>query len=151
MTTNTKDQCTIELQSKNDELAAVRQFCDEVMETFWTNDGNLQEHLTTVKLATNEAVANVTEHGYGNQPNQPITCIATRMADHIRIDILHQGKPFVPPSETPTIDWPLEGGMGLYLIEQCVDEVSYCQSPEGRQCIRLIKYFCEGADDGKHN
>lgn len=151
MTTRTNEQCTIELQSMANELADVRRFCEEVMAAYWHEDGTRQEHLAIVKLAANEAVANVTEHGYDSQPNQPITCIATRMADHIRFDILHDGKQFVPPTKTPVVDWPLEGGMGLFLIEQCVDEVSYCQSTEGRQCIRLIKYFCEGAEDGNDN
>jgi anti-sigma regulatory factor (Ser/Thr protein kinase) len=148
MTTQSKTQVLrVELESISDELANVRDFCSEVMDSFWNLDGqaldNKDESHTSLELAMNEAVANVSEHGYSNQPNQPITCVATRFNDRVQFEVLHDGKGFVPPEETPQIDMPLEGGMGLFLIEQCVDEVTYCRTDEGRQCIRLVKFFAK--------
>lgn len=136
----TTEQIQIELRSIDQELAGVRRFCAEFMDAFWHVDGK-EDALLKLQLAANEAVANVTEHGYAEEPGQPITCIATRFEDRIELEILHHGARFTPPAETPVIDWPLEGGMGLYLIEQTVDQVTYCETDRGEQCIRLTTFF----------
>lgn len=133
-------QMSVDLRSAGDELFGVRNFCCRFMDAFWVGDDR-DERLVPLQLAANEAVANVTEHGYENVPGKLITCTASCHADRIELDILHRGRVFNPPSETPVIDWPLEGGMGLYLIEQSVDEVKYCRTEDGRQCIRLVLYF----------
>lgn len=156
MTTKSKPEVLrVELESISDELAGVRDFCSEVMDSFWCVNGqvadNKEDSLASVSLAMNEAVANVSEHGYADAPGQPITCVATRFENRIQFEIFHQGKAFVAPDETPQIEMPLEGGMGLFLIEQSVDEVTYCRTDDGRQCIRLVKFFAKEQIDGKHD
>ena len=133
------EQISVELISVKDELSGVRRLCNQMVEKYWPSDDK-EEALVSLQLAANEAVANVTEHGYENEAGRPIHCTGTSFAGRIELEILHQGRAFNPPAEAPQIVAPLEGGMGLYLIEETVDEVSYCQSGDW-QCIRLVKYF----------
>jgi anti-sigma regulatory factor (Ser/Thr protein kinase) len=129
-------QLSIEFSSDLGQLAVLRQYCRSVIENYWPNDdiANVDGRL---QLAANEAVTNVIRHGYNHRSDQCVNCDSHCEDGVIHFDILHDGKRFVAPEETPEVTEPLEGGMGLFLIEQCVDQVTYFETPEGRQCIRL--------------
>ena len=140
MDTRVESQTTlsVELKSELAELEKVRNFCCDVYELATAQSTNREnDQYIGLQLALNEAVANVMEHGYQFEPDQAITCFAHITSQQIVFDIVHDGNPFNGPQQVPEIDHPLEGGMGLFLIQQCVDHVSYCQTNKGRQCIRL--------------
>ena len=126
----------IVLDSTYDELARLRQFCKDVVQD--ESDATETEDLSgRLQLAVTEAVTNVIRHGFEAKQGNPIHCQAGRINDgSLQFEILHQGKPF-QPDDVPDIDMPAEGGMGLYLIEQCVDKVEYLQLPDETQCIRF--------------
>ena len=51
------------------------------------------------------------------------------------------GKPFDPKeARPPSFDGSRDGGFGVYLISQSVDEVCYSRDAAGRNCISLTKY-----------
>lgn len=101
-----------------------------------------EEDLDQLELAVTEAVTNVIRHGYQGQKDRPIRVQADLFLNRISIRLYHRGQAF-DPGNTPAseIDSPREGGMGLYIIEQCVDKVRYYRSKHGENCIHLIKQF----------
>ena len=129
------NRSSINIESKLDCLSCVRDFCAEIAKSIAPHDES-QEFQHRLSLAVDEAVTNVIKHAYGYDSTQNVECRSTAGDQTLVFEILHDGKPFTPP-ETPVITEPAEGGMGLYLIEKCVDDVTYCLSPDGRQCIRL--------------
>jgi anti-sigma regulatory factor (Ser/Thr protein kinase) len=70
------------------------------------------------------------------------------------VTLRHDGEPFDPASApAPSFDGSREGGFGLYLIRECVDEAHYGQDEQGRCVLRLVqrrKQRPEGGDDGSH-
>src|SRR5438045_7954338 len=95
-----------------------------------------------LELALVEAVTNVVRHGYEGRQGQPIELIVEADAEQAGVTIYHQGCPFDPEAADiapPVFDGSREGGFGLYMIRQCVDEVQYLQDEDGRCVIRLLK------------
>lgn len=101
-----------------------------------------EEDLDQLELAVTEAVTNVIRHGYQGQKDRPIRVQADLFLNRISIRLYHRGQAF-DPGNAPAkeIDSPREGGMGLYIIEQCVDKVRYYRSKHGENCVHLIKQF----------
>ena len=130
-----KPMLTIELESTFDDLNRLRTFCKQAIAHYAATE-DTGKVLDNLLIAATEAVTNVIRHGYEGEPGQPIHCQSRFEEESLVIEIIHNGKPFEPQS-IPQIDEPLEGGMGLFLIEQCVDQVFYSQLPDGRQCIGL--------------
>jgi anti-sigma regulatory factor (Ser/Thr protein kinase) len=70
----------------------------------------------TVLLMTSEVVTNALRHGQP-QPSQEIVLRVDRRAHNIRVEVLNDGKPFVPePPFQP--DDERDGGYGLYLVDR---------------------------------
>ena len=103
-----------------------------------------------LKLAVDEACANVIEHGYkGMDPGSIILALKFE-ADRIVVTITDFGHPF-EPSEPPRPDLTagLEdrptGGLGLYFIYQTMDEIDYQSDELGNRLI-FVKQLPAGAD-----
>jgi len=99
--------------------------------------------LSDMLLAMNEAAANIIVHGYQGQPGM-IEIEARRTRDSLVVCLRDQATLFdptgVPP---PDLTLPLErrpfGGMGVYLMRQLVDEVTYRVTPQGGNELTLVK------------
>jgi serine/threonine-protein kinase RsbW len=82
-----------------------------------------------LELAADEAVTNVIQHGSLKDPNSCIKLSLTRQQDWITLIIEDQGIPFEAPESVPRPDpeQPLMdrqiGGLGLFIMEQMMDEV----------------------------
>ena len=82
-----------------------------------------------LELAADEAVTNVIQHGSLRDPSSCIKLSLTRQQDWITLIIEDQGIPFEAPESVPRPDpeQPLMdrriGGLGLFIIEQMMDEV----------------------------
>ena len=68
--------------------------------------------------------------------------------DAIIVELLYVGIPFTPPSSTtPDFSGDSDGGFGLYIIQQAVDQVSYSEPFPGVCSIRLIQHYVEEDND----
>ncbi|HZO90967.1 MAG TPA: SpoIIE family protein phosphatase [Chthonomonadaceae bacterium] len=115
--------------------AFVRQFCRNLPSPTLDEDSQSQ-----LELAVNEAASNVMRHAYRGRTDQPIRIEAEAFADQIRIRILHSGEEFDPAKvRPPAFDGTREGGFGVYMIGQSVDEVRYSRNAQGQNTICLIK------------
>ncbi|HEX9117017.1 MAG TPA: ATP-binding protein [Anaerolineae bacterium] len=96
-----------------------------------------------LQLAVEEACTNVIEHAYHDQGGEFEVCFETRDRD-VRITIHDHGQPFDPARvRRPDLSLPLEdrrvGGLGLFLIEKLMDEVSFSFTVNGNTLV-MIKH-----------
>jgi len=100
------------------------------------------EEILDTQLAVEEAITNVIVHGY-QKPGGTITvsCHITRNRVEIQIsDAAPQFNPLSIPE--PELDGAVEerriGGLGVFLIRQVMDEISY-RYEEGKNILILVK------------
>jgi len=131
----------LEITSELAELKRARAFicslCDKAAFLRLT-----EETVSHLQLAVTEALSNIIRHAYRGRSGQPIEIEATADAHHIGLRLCHRGEIFDPKSASPPpLDGSREGGLGLYIIEQLVDELSYSRDEHGRACTYLVKRF----------
>jgi len=97
-----------------------------------------------LKLAVDEACANIIAHGYRGRSGGSIRIACASDEDSVRVTIVDRGRAFAPadlPAADVTSDWkerPL-GGLGWHLIRQSVDEIDYEPDPAGGNRLTLVK------------
>lgn len=83
-----------------------------------------------VKLAVEEAVANVINYAYPADETGAITLDAVATHDELRLVITDSGTPFAP-TDAPDVDTSLSaeerqiGGLGIFLVRQLMDTINY--------------------------
>lgn len=100
---------------------------------------NLQEFLNEMELAVVETASNVIRHACPDR-DRTLTHIVSLQSGLLTYEIVHDGIGFEgAESEVPEVTDPAEGGMGLFIIAQCVDSISYSPATDGLQAIVLTK------------
>lgn len=100
----------------------------------------LAAFLNKLELAVVETATNVIRHACRSERAKTLTHIVSLDAGLLTYEIVHDGIAFDGTDlETPEEIGPAEGGMGLFIIAQCVDSISYCQTDDGLQAIVLTK------------
>ncbi len=91
-----------------------------------------------LKLAVGEACTNAVRHGCpnGKQHNVEIKCVV--LAEGLQIEITNSIVACEHPRVPIKPDLDREGGLGLYLIRQLVDEVSFLWDTD-TATIRMLK------------
>lgn len=96
--------------------------------------------LTEFSRAAQEAVTNAMRHSEPDDPASPLDVRVRVWVDRMELEVRYDGVSFEPKAvELPDITEYPEGGFGLYIIEQSVDDVAYGTSADGRNYIRLSK------------
>ncbi len=99
-----------------------------------------EESVNALELAANEAASNIIRHAYQGRTDQPIRIEAEGHPDSVSLSFWYGGQAFdLARVKPPAFDGSREGGFGVYIIAQCVDEVRYSQDSSGRNCIHLVK------------
>ena len=80
--------------------------------------------LRNIELAVEEAVVNVINHGYQNQPGD-IQIHVHLFPTHALIEIADTARPFNPLEYNGEIDPSKIGGLGIHMIKKCVDSAEY--------------------------
>lgn len=96
-----------------------------------------------VRLAVDEACANIIEHAYENKGGE-IECLVKDSASALTITLKDWGKPFDPaqipePNVKATLEERSQGGLGLYFILKMMDEVKFEFPPQGPNQLTLTK------------
>lgn len=93
-----------------------------------------------LELALTEALANVIEHGYGGEPGEEIRVDITLDDERLHVRIRDWGRPSDPAKfGRRDLDDPGEGGYGVYLMEQLMDDVTREPQPDGGTLLTLTK------------
>ncbi len=110
-------------------------------------DDNLEEHLcNAVEICLTEALNNVIKHSYGNDNSRMIDINIKKDSKFLEIEIVDAGFPRknliikdldFDPADIENLP---EGGMGLFIIKQLMDELSY-NSIDGKNYFILKKWL----------
>ena len=96
-----------------------------------------------VKVAVSEACTNVIEHAYDSAGAcQPIRIRMTAKQDELRVEVEDEGVGFDPkrlPQVNPEQRAQEEGGLGIYLMRQLMDEVKIQSAPGSGTKIIMVK------------
>jgi anti-sigma regulatory factor (Ser/Thr protein kinase) len=121
------------------QLADIRAFVREGCQKAWGLSGD-HDLLHRLDLAVTEAATNIIRHAYRGETGRPIEVVFEAGDQELCVGLYHHGAEFDPSqAPPPTFDGSREGGFGLYLIREAVDEVRYFRDEHGRNGLHLIK------------
>jgi serine/threonine-protein kinase RsbW len=101
--------------------------------------------LHQMELASEEALVNIIRYAYPKMPGNIEIGIHQAPLSHIEIGIRDWGTPFNPlldAKSTPPLEENKEGGWGIFLLQQLVDDVVYEWDGNSNFLI-LIKRFSQ--------
>jgi anti-sigma regulatory factor (Ser/Thr protein kinase) len=139
----------LELPSHPQVLSVVRSAVQE----FATVVGFNGEECRSIILAVDEALTNIIRHAYDNRYDQTIELTCRRLGpdlgtnpgtldqvqDGLEFVFVDHGRPAAPEQmKGRDLDDVRPGGLGIHLMSQIMDQVSYEPRPECNQ-LRLIK------------
>lgn len=99
------------------------------------------------ELAVEEALVNIIRYAYP-QGTGLIEIRFTLLSGTVELVILDRGVPFNPLTDVapPDLQSPVEerkeGGLGVFLIRQLIDEVRY-ERDDGANILTLVKHFSQ--------
>lgn len=98
-----------------------------------------------IELALTEALANVIEHAYQGASDERIEVGVLVDAAALRVTVRDWGRYLDPASyRGRDLDDPGEGGYGVFLMSQLMDDVTREPQPQGGTLLTLIKTRKEG-------
>ena len=133
----------LSVDSRLDAIDAARNWVTERVRAVGANDDTVGE----IELALTEAMANVIEHGYEGDETQKIEVGVAVEGDRLRISVRDWGRQADPAAfEQRDLDDPGEGGYGVFLMEQLMDDVTREPQPDGGTLLILTKQRKEATD-----
>ncbi|MBI5975484.1 anti-sigma B factor RsbW [Staphylococcus canis] len=115
----------------------------------FTQSNATYDDIEDAKIAVSEAVTNAVKHAYKNKEEKGfINIVFEIFNEYIKITVSDQGESFDyqatksqlgPYQENENVDFLREGGLGLFLIESLMDEVTV--DKDTGVTISMIKYI----------
>lgn len=127
-------------------LEKVRDFVSRV-----TSDLKFDEHKAfEIEISVYEACANIIEHAYLNDPNGTIDIKVVGDPAKAVITISDNGQRFPPDIDrkidiTKFIETRQDGGLGIYIIEACMDKTRY-RRENSKNVLEMVKYRQESPE-----
>ncbi len=134
------DRIEIRLPSRANYLGAVRSilrgFLEECLEIRIAPD-----QVNAIQMALQEACINAVRHAHGNDASRPLVVSLRADRDRLVLEIEDYG-PGIPAREDQPPDPdpanPREGGYGLFIMRQTMDEVR-SERRDGKHVLVLVK------------
>ena len=133
----------MQLLLKNDisQVPLLADFIDQVCSEYGIDpDTSFQ-----LNLVLEEAVVNVMQYAYPEGGEHTFTLDADKEADIVTFVLKDNGKPFNPLTQAPDVDINLSaekrkiGGLGIFLVQQMMDEVDYKRTSKGENVLVMRK------------
>ena len=126
----------------------LRSVCEDSLGSHPQGDACFSQ-IAELELAATELISNIIRHGFKGLPRTALRLLCRiNSSGLLQLVLTHHGRSYCPGiDDIPDITEPLEGGMGLYLISECVDDVKYSTLADGTNQIQLTKtltFFPEG-------
>jgi serine/threonine-protein kinase RsbW len=119
-------------------LAMIRDFVEDSARRSTIDEAAMHK----LKLAVDEACANVIEHAYNNDNTREITIHVWFDDAQIEVAVIDSGSPFDPHAHKPLKLEDLlgqTGGMGIRIMQMATDEIVADTDENGHNRLRLIK------------
>ena len=132
-------KCKLTVPGRFEHLAAIADFISKV----GCEADFAQDTIFHVQMAVDEACSNVIEHAYGGQDRGKIKLSSECRKNEWVITIQDTGRPFnhqvVPkPDLNIKLDDIKTGGLGLYFMNQLMDNVEFTFGNRGNR-LRMVK------------
>ncbi len=133
---------TIHIESRTEQLIAVRDFVSDAAREFGFTDDDVNK----IALAVDEACTNVIKHAYRFAPDRDITVRVRPHDSAFEVSISDSGVGFDPsgvhaPDMKDYFSHFRKGGLGVYLMKRLMDKVEYEIDPGKRNEVRLTKFL----------
>ena len=101
------------------------------------------DRIEDLKTAVAEACINAIEHGNELNSSLSVGIILSAREDYLEVKVIDQGKGFKAAPAAPDIDRKMQGeepsrGLGMFLIQNLVDEAEWYKGPRGKSYVRLV-------------
>jgi sigma-B regulation protein RsbU (phosphoserine phosphatase) len=131
------------ISNKLDEIDRV----NDKFEEFAAKYDVSREVTQKIKLGFDEFLNNIVSYGYTDQDEHEIDVYVELLEGRLMVTIVDDGVPFNPflkqaPDTTLSIEERDIGGLGIHLVRNFMDEVSYKRGV-GKNSVTLIKYLQE--------
>jgi serine/threonine-protein kinase RsbW len=139
------EQLTI--TSETEHLAQVREF----LQSCAKRAGLAASDIGKVVLAVDEATANIMRHAYHGQPGGEIHFAVRADGARLEVVITDHGQGFDPnrirdPDMAAHVRQGRKSGLGIFLMRQIMDEVTYTFREGVPNRLRLVKYLTQTAE-----
>ena len=131
---------TLNMEARLDEIERIH----AAVEILASAEGWPPDVLFQIKLVLEEIGTNIVKYGTDDDGKTDIQITLTSESDALTMEISDDGKPFDPFADAPPpdLDSPIPdrpiGGLGVYLVQQLMDEAHY-RREDGRNKVTLIK------------
>ncbi|HAR62441.1 MAG TPA: hypothetical protein DCS13_03165 [Candidatus Margulisbacteria bacterium] len=128
----------LHISSATKNVKLVREAVEEASKIMGFNTSAIYD----IKLAVNEAHANIIKHAYGNDPDQNIIFKVTVFVDRVEYYFQDFGKTYgeLAIKQTRSLDDFQGNGLGVFLIKSTMDDVTYKIDPGKGTELIMIKY-----------
>lgn len=124
-----------ELPRALDQLGPLRVSVAEAAQEAQLDEDSIQ----ALVIAAFEAATNIVRHTPPRLVDATIHCSLAIQLRCVSVQLHYLGSAFTPHDREPDFSGESEGGFGLYIIRNSVDEVSYSTPVDGICCIHLTK------------
>ena len=127
----------LRIESRAEAIDDARTWVTEGLRT----EGIGEKDLWAIQLALTEVLSNVMRHAYSGDRTREIWLTSRFADDRLELEILHWGAPLEAENRSSDahLDTAPQGGYGLHLIDELVDEVERREAPGGGTVITLVK------------
>ncbi len=131
---------TLNMEARLDEIDRIH----AAVEILAQAEGWPEELLFQIKLVVEEMGTNIVKYGDDGEGKTDVRITLTSESDALTMEIVDDGKPFDPFTEAPPpdLDSPVSerpiGGLGVYLVQQLMDEARYARE-DGKNKLTFIK------------
>ncbi len=135
-----KDHIVVHMDSETSNIGML----SELVESF-SGEYLSFEEAYNMAVATDEAITNIITHAYSSDSDKSIYITLYKKEDEICIQIEDFSKNFVPPliveKKKFSFDKLEEGGLGLYLMQEFMDELRFLYDNDQNKNILIMKKF----------
>ena len=131
---------SLKVETRHDELDRIT----AAVEDFGEQESWSPALIFRVNLVLEELGLNVMDYGYDDGIHE-FEIVLTSEPDTLTIEIIDDGRPFDPLSDTPppVLEGSIEdrpiGGLGVHLVRELMDEASY-RRENGMNKVTLVKH-----------
>jgi serine/threonine-protein kinase RsbW len=130
----------LSVPSDTSNLAMIRDFVERAARRSPIEGPDLER----LKLAVDEACANVMEHAYKRDATKELTVRVSYDQSEISVEVIDSGPTYDPTQFIPRELADLQalkkdGGMGIRLMKMATDDLVWSSDGEGHNCLRLVK------------
>lgn len=139
---------SLTITSETEHLVEVREF----LQTCARRAGLPDTDINKVVLAVDEATANIMKHAYGGEPGGEIRFDISADGKRLEVCITDHGEGFDPdrikdPNMAEHVRAGRKSGLGIFLMRQIMDEVTYTFREGVPNRLRLVKYLAPPTEE----